>query len=80
MFPPRWRRASRRPEPCYERALDLYGKLDDRPKQAATLTNLGDMHMAAGRPNEAEEAWRQALAIVDELDPATAEAVRTRLD
>jgi hypothetical protein len=59
-------------------ALDT-GEEGDRYFEAETLTHLGDTHQTAGRPREAASAWRQALAILDDLRHANAEQVRSKL-
>jgi tetratricopeptide (TPR) repeat protein/transcriptional regulator with XRE-family HTH domain len=64
---------------CHQHALDLYRDLGDRYYEAATLTRLGDTHHAAGDPGSAETAWKQALAILDELDHPDADQLRTQL-
>jgi predicted negative regulator of RcsB-dependent stress response len=43
------------------------------------LTHLGDAHAATGDTAAADEAWRDSLAILDELDPAQAATVRAKL-
>ncbi len=64
---------------CYERAVELFQELGDRYFQAETLTRLGDTHLAAGRSDAAQRVWRQALAILDDLEHADADEVRAKL-
>ena len=64
---------------CYRAALELYRQLDDRYNQAATLVRFGDAHEAGGALPAARDAWRQALAILDELAHPEAEQLRFRL-
>ncbi|MBV1856673.1 AfsR/SARP family transcriptional regulator [Catellatospora tritici] len=64
---------------CYQHAIDLYRDLGDRFNQADTLTNLGDAHHAANHRG-AVAAWRQALAIFEQLNHPAADQVRAKLD
>jgi hypothetical protein len=43
------------------------------------FTHLGDTHHAAGDPARAREAWRQALAILEDLQRSDAAQVRAKL-
>ncbi|MFF5227949.1 hypothetical protein [Dactylosporangium sp. NPDC000521] len=43
------------------------------------LTHLGDTHLASGRPDAAQAAWRVAGQILADLGDADAEQVRARL-
>lgn len=47
--------------------------------EAVTLLRLGDSNYAAGNPDATRSAWQQALAILEELEHADADAVRQRL-
>jgi hypothetical protein len=47
--------------------------------QAQILNHLGDIRQAAGDPLPAQEAWRQALDILDKLHHPDAGQVRRRL-
>ena len=64
---------------CYQHAVELYQDLGDRYHEANTLTYLGDAHRASSGPDAARHAWRQALAILDELDHPDAQQVQERL-
>jgi tetratricopeptide (TPR) repeat protein len=64
---------------CYRRALDRYRALGDRYWEANTLTHLGDTYTAAGEVDAAQQAWEQALSILDELDHPTAGELRAKL-
>jgi tetratricopeptide (TPR) repeat protein len=64
---------------CYQHALDLYGNLGDRYNEAVTVTHLGDTHHTAGDIEAARDAWRRAMAILDQLDHPDAETVRAKL-
>lgn len=64
---------------AYTNALDLYRPLGDRYNQADTFDHLGRTHHAAGQLVAAHRAWRQALAILDDLQHPDAAQVRARL-
>ncbi len=64
---------------CYQHALELFRQLGDHYREAATFINLGDTHHAAGGSGAARRAWRQALAILADLDHPDAAVVRARL-
>jgi tetratricopeptide (TPR) repeat protein len=64
---------------CYRRALDLFRELGDRYGEASILAQLGEAHRAAGDPDAAREAWRDAQVVLVELDPSAADQLRTRL-
>src|SRR5439155_9894476 len=61
---------------CYERALALNRATGDRHSEALVLTHVGDARHAAGAAGDAIDAWRDALAILD--DPGAA-GLRARL-
>ena len=46
---------------------------------AITLSHLGDHHRQRGDLEVARAVWREAVTILDDLDPAEAAAVRKRL-
>jgi DNA-binding SARP family transcriptional activator len=64
---------------CYRQAIILFRELGDRVHEAETLTHLGDTRLAAGDPQEAQDTWRQALDIRDDLHHPDAELVRDKL-
>jgi DNA-binding SARP family transcriptional activator/tetratricopeptide (TPR) repeat protein len=64
---------------CCQRALELYRDIHDRSMEADTLAHIGSLHSQAGDRAGAERAWRDALAILEELDHPDAEGVRARL-
>jgi DNA-binding SARP family transcriptional activator/tetratricopeptide (TPR) repeat protein len=64
---------------CSERALSIFQNVGDRWGEADTLTNLGDIHRAAGEPMHAREAWKQAIAILDDLQHPDAAELRAKL-
>ena len=64
---------------CYLVALELRPGPADGYNQALTLTGLGDTYLAAGQPEAAREAWRQALDILEDLHHPGAEDIRDRL-
>jgi DNA-binding SARP family transcriptional activator/tetratricopeptide (TPR) repeat protein/DNA-binding XRE family transcriptional regulator len=64
----------------YEKALVLFRQSGDRLYEAVILGRLGDTHEADGKPRLAAKAWRQAMAILDELHHDRArEKMRGRL-
>ena len=64
---------------CYEHALRIFRSVGDRWGEAESLTNLGDSRQAVGESLQAQEAWRQALAIFDDLQHPDAAKLRSRL-
>ena len=54
----------------YEQALTLFQAVDDRDGEARALTNIGHAQEAAGRTNDALDAYRQALALFNQLGAA----------
>ena len=63
----------------HRQAIDVYGNLGDRRDLAEVLIHLGDAHQAAGQAGAARRAWRQALAILDDMNHPDASAARSRL-
>lgn len=64
---------------CYRRAAQLREAEGERFALAKTLNRLGDVHHDAGERDAAHDAWRQALAILDQLDQTVADLVRAKL-
>jgi len=64
---------------CYQHAVTLSRDLGARYPEATTLTRLGDAQHAAGNPEAACDAWRQALVILDALDHPNAAQIRAKL-
>jgi tetratricopeptide (TPR) repeat protein len=65
---------------CYRAAVDMFRGLGARADEATTLTGLGDAHQAAGDIAAARDAWRRALAILDDLAHPDADDVHARLE
>jgi DNA-binding SARP family transcriptional activator/tetratricopeptide (TPR) repeat protein/DNA-binding XRE family transcriptional regulator len=63
---------------CYRRALTACRELAIY-YQAVTLNHLGDALQAAGEPESARAAWRESLAIFDQLRHPDAAGVRPKL-
>ncbi|MFG1647599.1 hypothetical protein ACGFMK_45570 [Amycolatopsis sp. NPDC049252] len=68
------------------RALSLWRHLDNTYRQAGTLAALGDTHHALGHPDQAREAWHQAIVLyragnlhsaADEIENRAANRSRT---
>jgi tetratricopeptide (TPR) repeat protein len=64
----------------YQQALGLFRDLGHRYYEAVALTHIGDSQHAAGDPRAARDAWQHALTILDEMDRANTDQVRTRVD
>jgi tetratricopeptide (TPR) repeat protein/transcriptional regulator with XRE-family HTH domain len=64
---------------CYLEALRLLSRTRERWRQATVLVHLGDTHHGAGDLQAADEVWRQAVAIFDDMHHPDAEAVRAKL-
>jgi DNA-binding SARP family transcriptional activator len=64
---------------CYRRSLALRRELGQRYGEAKTLVRLADTHHAAGEDDVAGKIWRQAITVLDELDPDEAHRVRESL-
>ena len=64
---------------CYQEALTLLGKLDDRLLRSEVLTHLGDARHSNREPQLAREAWQQALAIIEDLNLPGADQIRAKL-
>ncbi|MEV5903696.1 tetratricopeptide repeat protein, partial [Streptomyces sp. NPDC052127] len=65
---------------AYRSALELYRGHQDLPWfVAGTLDRLARTHLSAGRPDDARDAWTEALEIFDLLDHADAGTVRAAL-
>jgi tetratricopeptide (TPR) repeat protein len=65
---------------CYQRAVRLVREVDDNHTAARTLVRLGETQRAAGQPDAAARSWREALDILDPIDPIEAASVREKLD
>ncbi|MEJ2857520.1 MULTISPECIES: ATP-binding protein [unclassified Saccharothrix] len=62
----------------FTRSAEIYEALDDRYETARTLHALGDTHREAGNLGLARTAWREALALYDELHMPQAAELRAR--
>jgi tetratricopeptide (TPR) repeat protein len=65
---------------CYQQALDIARKTGARYQQSLALSHLGDTHQADCDLESARTAWREALAILDDLQHPDAATVRTKLE
>ncbi|MET7475255.1 BTAD domain-containing putative transcriptional regulator [Streptomyces sp. NPDC005648] len=63
----------------YHNALVLYRELGVPYLEACTLVRIGDTHLATGAQEEADSAWRQALALLTALDHPDAGKLQRRL-
>jgi tetratricopeptide (TPR) repeat protein len=64
---------------CFSRAVGRWDERADRYKEGRTPLQLGDAHLAAGRPDAARTAGEQARTILDDLRHQDAEKVHARL-
>lgn len=65
---------------AYRTALEMYTALGNRYFLATTYRQLGDAFLLDGSPDQAREAWEQALGILDDLDHPDAGRVREKLN
>jgi DNA-binding SARP family transcriptional activator/tetratricopeptide (TPR) repeat protein len=63
---------------CYQQAVSLFREHADRFNEATSLTHLGDTHDAAGQPEQAQDSWALALAILDDLHHPDAGKLRAK--
>ena len=64
----------------YCQALDIFDETGQRYQRAETLSHLGDAYQTVGELEAAHTAWREALAILDELQHPDAAGVRTQIE
>lgn len=64
---------------CIERSLELGRELGDRYIQAQILDHLGDVRRATGHPRAAADAYREALAILNDLNHPDADEMNAKL-
>jgi tetratricopeptide (TPR) repeat protein/transcriptional regulator with XRE-family HTH domain len=64
---------------CFGRSLELFRDLGNRWEEAVVLTHFGDAYDAAGDLESADTAWREGLAILEQLNHPDAEQLRTKL-
>jgi tetratricopeptide (TPR) repeat protein/DNA-binding XRE family transcriptional regulator len=65
---------------AYQASIAGYRRIGDRFYEAGTLVRLGDVQLAAGETEAAEQTWREALTILDELQHPDAAEVAARLE
>ncbi|MBV9380722.1 MAG: tetratricopeptide repeat protein [Streptosporangiaceae bacterium] len=63
----------------YQQALELNRQLGDHYTEADTLAHLGYAYESAAEPDAAQDAWRQAVAILDDLHHPDAAHVLAKL-
>jgi DNA-binding SARP family transcriptional activator/tetratricopeptide (TPR) repeat protein len=63
----------------YEQAIALYRLLGDRHNEAGSRQRLGDMQVAAGRPDAARDSWNEARALRAQIPGADMREVGDRL-
>jgi tetratricopeptide (TPR) repeat protein len=64
---------------CVGSALDFYRRVGHRGLEAEVLAHIGDSHASALDIEAANEAWRSALRIFDDLDHSDADEIRAKL-
>lgn len=64
---------------CYQRAIGLFRELGARVFEANAVADLGDTYHAAADEDKAQDAWRQAAAIFDDLHSPDAARIRAKL-
>ncbi len=60
--------------------MKSFQEIGDRPNLAETFTHLGDCYHALGDVDQAQAAWRQALAVLTTLVLMTRPKVRAKLE
>jgi tetratricopeptide (TPR) repeat protein/transcriptional regulator with XRE-family HTH domain len=65
---------------CFQHALDHFREAGRQREEATTLAGIGDAHEAAGEPEAARCAWREALGILERLEHPDIDRVRAKLD
>jgi len=63
----------------FREALRVYQGVGEVSHQAVTLDHLGDTCLAAADPAAARDAWKQALAILEDLRHPAADHLRAKL-
>jgi tetratricopeptide (TPR) repeat protein len=67
-------------EQCYRQTINLYRRLGDRYHEANTYATLIHAHTQTGDYDAAHRARQEAIAILDQLEPAAASQIRARLE
>lgn len=65
---------------CYRTAIAMARELGDTHNEADTLVHMGSSYLADGDRGAARQAWRDALAILDQIDRAAAARIRADLE
>ncbi|MGI5289882.1 AfsR/SARP family transcriptional regulator [Nonomuraea polychroma] len=64
---------------AYRRAAELRNSMGARYPEASSLGRLGDVHLDAGEPEAAREAWQAALTILTDLRHPAADEISAKL-
>jgi transcriptional regulator with XRE-family HTH domain/tetratricopeptide (TPR) repeat protein len=64
---------------CYRRAVELFGEQGLHYRKAQTLAHAGDAHHAVGNQAAAQQAWKEARDILDDLHHPDADTIRAKL-
>jgi tetratricopeptide (TPR) repeat protein len=60
-------------------AADYFQTQSMNYEYAETLDTLGGVYDDMGMPDEAQDAWRESVEIMSEIDPPAADRIRARL-
>jgi tetratricopeptide (TPR) repeat protein len=63
----------------FHRALELFRAAQDRFYEGTVLIRLGDCHLDMGNIESARTSWKQAAAILEELNRPEADTIRAKL-
>jgi tetratricopeptide (TPR) repeat protein len=64
----------------YREALGICQGIGEAWLQAAILDHLGDAYLGAADPTAARDAWKEALAILEDLRQPGSEQVRAKIE
>ena len=73
-----WQSHGREVTPSWQLLYDRFVVIG--ADEANVLVRLGDSLLAAGRAKAAQESWKEALAIFEQINHPDAERVRAKLD
>lgn len=63
----------------YHRALERFREIGSRLWEGDTLASLGELHLSAGDPDAAREAFQEALEILTDIGHDSAAGIRAKL-
>ncbi|MEU9011825.1 tetratricopeptide repeat protein [Streptomyces sp. NPDC048479] len=65
---------------CYGRALAIYQNISDHYLEADTLAHIGDARDAQGDRSSADDVWRRAVGILNELGHPDADDLARKIE